>query len=392
MNKRVFIMLHTLSTGGAERHASSIANYLADHGYRVTIVLLDNSINVYHHSLGVEIVSLTELSYPEDIEKAKPGLKDSALLKLYKISSQKKYQYIEKTLYLQMHYVKKLEYYLSQQNDLENSTVISFMPYPNLCASMVKEKLKFKLILGEFNSPHLEFAPDAPENRLKERYFPNADGFVFQTEEQQSFYSYLPNVKKAIIPNPIEEIETKPYQGIRKKEIVNFCRLSPVKNIPLLVEAFAMLSKDYSDYSLVIYGEGWHKETIEKSISKHGVEDNVFIKPFANNVLDLTRDSAMFVSSSDREGISNSMIEAMAIGLPVVCTDCPAGGARMMIKPYENGLLVPVNDPDALYHAMKYIIEHPNEASKMGKNAVAIRERLEKGKILNKWLSFIESI
>ena len=130
---------------------------------------------------------------------------------------------------------------------------------------------------------------------------------------------------------------------------------------------------------------------IKKCIEKHNISDSVTIKPFAQNVLDLVRDSAMFVSSSDREGISNSMLEAMAIGLPTISTDCPAGGARMMIKPYENGLLVPVKDPEAMYRAMKYMIEHPDGAEQMGRNAVAIRERLEKNKILEQWLSFIDS-
>lgn len=57
----------------------------------------------------------------------------------------------------------------------------------------------------------------------------------------------------------------------------------------------------------------------------------------------------MFVSSSDFEGISNSMLEAMGMGLPVVVTDCPVGGARMVIQDGVNGLLVPVGDTKTMY-------------------------------------------
>ena len=122
------------------------------------------------------------------------------------------------------------------------------------------------------------------------------------------------------------------------------------------------------------------------------MEDNVELRPFAPNVLALICDCAMFVSSSDREGISNSMIEAMAIGLPTICTDCPAGGARMMIRPYENGILTPVGDVEALYKAMKYMIENPDKAERMGEKAMEIRETLKKEKILNNWVKFIEEV
>ena len=392
MKKKVFIVLHTLAVGGAERHASSIANYLSENDYDVIIILLDNETVAFQLNEGVKVIALPNLKYPDNIKKEHPGLKESVLLKAYKRTSKKEYIYFDRFLYYKLHYIDKLSWFFEQQEDIDNSIVISFMPIPNICCSAIQKEFNYKLILGEFNSPQLEFAPDAPENKMKEKYFPNADGFVFQTEEQKDFYLYLTDVKKQIIPNPIEEIEVQPFVGVRKKEIVNFCRLSAAKNIPLLISAFAQIVKKHPDYSLVIYGEGPEKSEIESCILKYGLSEKVCLLPFAENVLQLVRDSAIFVSSSDREGISNSMLEAMAIGLPVVCTDCPAGGARMFIKPYENGILVPVRDQQALAEAMIYMIEHPKDAEKMGRNAVEIRNTLEKDKILGQWLSFIKAV
>lgn len=392
MSKNIYFVLHTLSIGGAERHASSIANYLSQNGYKVKILLLDNSEVAYNLADGIEVVALCDFQYPANVTNYKFKFNDLLLLKFYKLFSKKKYACLDKELYYKKTYVSKLEYYFRQQPNIEKSIVISFMPIPNISAAMVSRKIRYKLIMGEFNSPHLEFAPDAPENKLKQKYFPNATGFVFQTEEQKSFYSFLPNVCKEIIPNPIEDIKTQPFSGTRRKVIVNYCRLVKVKNIPLLVEAFAKLHNEYPEYSLVVYGEGHEKDVIESLISQKGLEEKAIIKPFEKNVLDLVRDSAMFVTSSDREGISNSMLEAMAIGLPTISTDCPAGGARMFIKPYENGIIVPVRDSEAMYKAMKYMIDHPDEAERMGRNAVSIRQTLEKSKILNQWLSFVKSI
>lgn len=391
MQKNVYIILHTLSIGGAERHASSIANYLSENGFAVSIILLDDSKVDYKLSDKVKVIAFSEIDFPYKVSKFEL-LKNSLFLKVFKLFSIKKYNLLNRKLYYKLNYSDKLEYFLKNQDGIEDTLVISFMITPNIVSTMAKRNLNYKLILSEFSSPHLEFAPDAPENTIKREIFSNADGFVFQTEEQKSFYTFLPNVKKEVIPNPIEDIKTRPYYGTRKKEIVNYCRLVPVKNIPLLVEAFHKLSNEYPDYNLVIYGEGPEKEKIENCIEKFELKDKVFIHPFEKNVLDCVRDCAMFVTTSDREGISNSMLEAMAIGLPTISTDCPAGGARMFIKPYENGIIVPVKDSDALYKAMKYMIDNPKKAQKMGENAVSIRKTLEKEKILKQWLSFIRSI
>ena len=73
------------------------------------------------------------------------------------------------------------------------------------------------------------------------------------------------------------------------------------------------------------------------------------------------------------------MLEAMAMGIPTVCTDCPIGGAKMTIKNNENGVLVPVGDEDALYRAMDKVA-----------NAIKIREELSIDKILDKWIDVME--
>ena len=389
MKRPIYIVLHTLSIGGAERHAASIANYLSENGYNVKILLLENNIVEYELAKNIEVINISN-----DIGNTKDNIKliERVLLRIYHFAFPKKYELLDRYLYLKFHYFDKLSSFFSEQTDIEKSTIISFMTIPNMSSSILTDRFHYKLILGEFTSPQLEFESDAPENSLKRKYFPNADGFVFQTDEQKEFYSFVTNAIKQVIPNPIEKITVQPYQGKRRKEIVNYCKHVKAKNLPLLIESFAKLSMDFPDYTLVIYGDGPTKNETIKCIEKFSLFNKVILKPYAKNVLDLVRDSAMFVTSSDREGISNSMLEAMAIGLPTISTDCPAGGARMFIKSYENGIIVPVRDPEAMYQAMKYIIDNPDEAKKMGQNAVEIRNTLEKSKILSQWLNFIESI
>ena len=89
--------------------------------------------------------------------------------------------------------------------------------------------------------------------------------------------------------------------------------------------------------------------------------------------------------ASDYEGISNAMLEAMALGLPVVCTDCPVGGARMFIRNGENGWLTPVGDENALASAMLRVIEQPFGQTQLDCSARRLRHDLSSVEISKMW-------
>lgn len=82
-----------------------------------------------------------------------------------------------------------------------------------------------------------------------------------------------------------------------------------------------------------------------------------FIEDFKKNILEEAKNYRAFMLTSDYEGLSNSMIEAIAMGMPSICTDCPIGGARMIIEDGKNGFLVPVGDEKTLVQKMKKITE-----------------------------------
>lgn len=118
-------------------------------------------------------------------------------------------------------------------------------------------------------------------------------------------------------------------------------RFNPQKNYKLLIDAFAQFSKSYPDYTLEIYGDGALRQTMEKYIAKIGLTEKIILCGFCKNVHERIKDAGMYVMSSDFEGLSNAMLEAMALGLPVISTDHPPGGARAYITSYENGILTP---------------------------------------------------
>ena len=211
------------------------------------------------------------------------------------------------------------------------------------------------------------------------------DRVVFQTEGAKSFFSPAISRKGTIIPNPIKEALPAVWRGERKPVIATFCRLVPQKNLSMLLHAFHKLADEYPDLRLAIYGDGESKPALEREAEQLGILSRTEFHPHSLDVHSLVKDCAMFVSSSDYEGQSNSMLEAMAMGLPCVCTDCPCGGARAVIDNGVNGLLVPVGDADKLAKAMRYMLTHPEEAQRMGENAAKIKGERQPRKIAEEW-------
>ena len=141
-------------------------------------------------------------------------------------------------------------------------------------------------------------------------------------------------------------------------------------------------SQDTSPELLKKQGEYAKELKIESSVIFHG---------FAKNVHESIVDAGMYVMSSNYEGISNGMLEALGMGLPVIATDCPIGGARMFINDGVNGLLIPTNNKEKMVSAILSLIEDECTAEKLGKKASAIREELKVEKITGMWRKLIES-
>lgn len=267
-----------------------------------------------------------------------------------------------------------------------DSTIVAFEYFVNMQTLMACAGLPNRVVVSERNDP-ARVGSNFPTGWLRERLYRRADMLVCQTDEAASYFS--DRVNKCVILNPLKEGLPSPYAGERRKAVVTFCRLERQKNLPMLVRAFARFHEAYPDYTLEIYGDGKEHDGLAPLIDDLGLADVARICPGRPDIHDAVRDAAMFVLPSDYEGLSNSMLEAMAIGLPVICTDCPCGGARMVIEDGESGLLVPVGDEEALVDAMVRMASSPALTVKLSHNAAVLRERLSASKICSKWMRVI---
>ena len=136
---------------------------------------------------------------------------------------------------------------------------------------------------------------------------------------------------------------------------------------------------------MAIFGDGEEYDKLIRLVKEKHLDKAVEISHSRTDIHERIVNSKIYVSSSDYEGLSNSMLEAMAIGLPTICTDCPCGGARMVISNGINGVLIPVGDKNALVSALEKLSENYELADNISTNASALREKLSVDKITEQW-------
>jgi glycosyltransferase involved in cell wall biosynthesis len=401
--KHIVFVIGNYKNGGVAMRSTNLANAFAEKGYKATILVtgaISDEVYFKHH----ENVEIAELSKYIEAHK-----EDKTLLE-YRNKQQETIGKLKRLRHLTRFFPELDKVIAEKIRGIRRSKDMSAFVLNNQESIYIAfglgyyEKTFFsvkpfgsKIIYAERNASEVEFPKEIDKRKRLIELVEKADGVVLQTENELEFYgNKLKNA--AVINNPVKSSLPQRFKGERRKVIVNFCRVSKQKNLPLLFDAMQKLHKDYPEYILEIYGNTVVEQEEEllkeyKQLLKD-MDAEAYIKllPPSKDVHNIIRDSAMFVSSSDFEGLSNSMIEAMAIGLPCVCTDCLGGGAREMITDGENGLLVPMNDPEALYLAMKRFIEEPDLAEKCSINAEKKRDELSLPVIAGKWLDYIESI
>ncbi len=392
MNKEIIFIIKLMLGGGAERVVTLLSRAAAEKGYTVSLILThQNKKDAVLNNVDSRI---KVISLPDEISNLNSPTVISRLIMLWarviaKLGFSDKSSVLK---YLSRNYasVLWLKKYFKKH---KNSSAVAFL-YDSIFFTLLAKTKSTGVIISERGDP-TQSSDSKTVAAFMKNEFSKADGVVFQSPDAQKWYEENTPVKGTVIFNPIKPDLPEPYYGERQKRIVNFCRISAQKNLIMLVDAFAEFCKEFPDYELDIIGDpvgnnaDGYIDCVKKHIKNCGCENHIHILPARSDIHDYIKDYAMFVSSSDFEGMSNSMLEAMAMGLPCVCTDCPAGGARAVIKDGENGLLTPVGDSHALYLAMKKVAENPEFSNKLSQNSVKIREEQSVDKIIKKWMELI---
>jgi len=149
--------------------------------------------------------------------------------------------------------------------------------------------------------------------------------------------------------------------------VVGMGRLCRQKNFPLLVEAVSRLNREEGvPVRLAVFGDGPHRERLMRRIRKHGLQDRIQLMGWEANPFRYLARADLFVLSSDWEGLPNTLIEAMACGVPVISTDCESGPSEIL-QDGACGVLVPRGDAKGLAAAIRDLLINPEKARELGR-------------------------
>ena len=381
--------------GGAERVASLLLNEFNRNGYDCEFLLTSSKTeDIINRDLNPDIPITSVYSCKKNNIIFKILELISSLLckpfELFRIPVPALFAY--HSFFSQYHReIKVLKEKLKKDPETK---VVSFLQ-PSVPMTLIATKgLPNRVIISERGDPKRLLKKRYGYNFIR-KYYQRADAVVFQTNDAKAAYPDNISEKGTVIFNPINDKLPEPYFGEREKYVTTFCRISRQKNLPVLVEAFAGFHKEFSDYRLRIIGEPQNDDDraslneTKALADKLGITDYIDFMPFSAEVHGLIIRDAMYVNSSDYEGMSNAMLEAMAIGMPVVCTDCPIGGANAVIDNNENGILTEVGNATEMCEAMKKIAGDSEFANKLSHNASQIRYNLSLENTAKKWMELL---
>ena len=313
---KICFAVSAMNSGGAERVVSSVINNLskrADLDIYLLLVSTDKAQSFYKISDSVHICPL--------------------------LSKESGHGVFSRLRLLKKWFVK-----------IKPDVVIAFLPHICIYTYFALIGTGIPLVVSERNDPN---SYSLLVKCLLRYVFKRADFRVFQTKSAQKWYRTVD--KCNVIYNPVN-LSFLPNEGVfckRKKVFLSVARFDPQKNFPLLLEAFSKFRQNHDGYCLHLYGCEDMDKNLHKLISKFGLEESVKIMGKDSNWQSKEFDSSCFISSSDFEGMSNSLLEAAALGIPCVATDCPIGGSKEISEVFPNVQLIPVGNCQMMEKAME---------------------------------------
>lgn len=354
----------SMQQGGAERVISSLANDFINRGTEVSILVLDEKPSLYPLDKKINYINLCANAHSSNVLDA---VKNNA-----------------RRIRLTREAFKK-----------NHPDVVVCFGINNLTFALAaKRKLGIKTIGSERSNPYCSGEGEF-WRKMKKLITPYADGYIFSTEGARSFYPEKTRKKSVVIPNGVFAntipANAPALKNRCRQSICSAGRLETVKGFDTLIKAFALFHESFPHYTLHIYGSGTQKPALEKLILEKNLGKYVYLEGYAADVPAVLCKHTMFVFTSRHEGMPNSLIEALACGLPCVATNCDFGPDDL-IKNGENGLLARVDDVEEIAGAMKRIARDKVFAEKISQNALQIRETHSMEKISQRFYDYISQV
>lgn len=362
--RKLFFVINSLTSGGAERVVTNLANYFCQEGFPVTIVCLSYKEPVYAVDKEVNILYLTK--------------------------GEKKEQLFYRLWYAMLTFFKLLKLMIKEKP----GCVISFMTSANLWTGITCSLTRTPFIVSERTTP---------DNTINKFNFllKSVCCFVYSKSKAivvpaQAMEGCLKKNKSfqklnnfQLIKNYVNVFEPAGMEQVHyKKFILGVGRLSYEKGFDQLVEAYSKIQTPEID--LIIAGDGNERDQLIKRITELGLTNQVRLIGAKENLQDYYLQAEMFVLPSRNEGYPNALIEAMSMGCPSIAMDCEFG-PREIIENRRNGLLVEDKNIFMLAASMSEVLNDAAFKKRLSLGGKLIGKTNAQEVITSKWEELILS-
>jgi glycosyltransferase involved in cell wall biosynthesis len=214
---------------------------------------------------------------------------------------------------------------------------------------------------------HMHYSAHSRTTRAElRRRYPRLDALVVLTAHDLDEYRAVVGTKTRLvrIPNAVPEPRPAPA-ALTEPVVLAAGRLTPQKGFDMLIDAFARLVRDHSEWTLRICGRGPLRAELLSQVAAAGLDEQVSLMGPVQDLEEQMAHASIFALSSRFEGLPMVLLEAMSTGLPVVSFDCPTGPGEV-IADEEDGMLVPNGDVGAFASAMGELIEDVEKRRRLG--------------------------
>ena len=349
---KLLFVTSTLNSGGTERVISLLANELSHRGHQVEIVCLNRHVVFYPIDEKVKVVFAEEAVGTSFIGKKMLWLR----------------KYVKTT---------RPDAVLPFMTDVYSVTLVSLIG------------LGIPVISSERYDPR---ASNLLFKTIRWLFLRLTTHLVVQTEDIKSCYSKALQKRTTVIYNPVNEkvFEDSLVPKERQNKIVSVGRLAPQKNFPMLIDAFAKIKEEFPDYQLTIFGEGPLREELQSQIDRLHLTESALLAGRSNQVIEELRSAKLFCMSTNAEGMSNALIEAMCVGLPVITTK--VSGAEELVDDGKTGFITPIGDEAQLVVALRKMLGNEALMKEMGERNLQKRDLFNLKTIANEWENVIKSV
>ncbi|MGO3742381.1 glycosyltransferase family 4 protein [Kerstersia sp.] len=366
--RRLLIFIHSLRGGGAERVAAELAAQWARRGWQVTVVTQTDTVDdAYPLQLGVrrEVLGTAGSS---------GGGWNGMMANVRRL--------------------RRLRRLLQERKP---DIVLGMMRTSSILAILAARGLPCRVLATEHTHP-----PAQPISRLwrwlRRRSYPKASRVVALTRSTANWLeSHIPGTRTAVIPNPVQWPLTDMSPWVApppagRKVLLAVGRLHYLKGFDILLEAFANVADKHPDWDLWIAGEGNERTALDLALERLGLRGRVHLPGRVGNIGDWYQRADLYVLSSRVEGLSNTLLEAMASGCAVLACDCDTGPREIIQHEVDGVLVQPAGDSAALAQALDALMPDDERRARLAQAGLSVRERFSVESILGRWENLFEEV